>query len=231
MTLDGKIATRTGESRWITGEAARAHAHGLRRRVDGVLVGTGTAIKDDPLLLPRPSRGRVPARIILDRRGRLPLSLRFFQSPGEPLSAASPKASANQGRRICVVGPRVGPARRCELARRGIEILQVPERGGRLSIPALLAALGAAGIAQLLVEGGGEVIGAFLDAGLAQEVAVFIAPTILGGAGAPGPAMGLGTASLADGLRIEAPAVRRIGGDLLIEGRLIRQRPRPGRNS
>jgi diaminohydroxyphosphoribosylaminopyrimidine deaminase/5-amino-6-(5-phosphoribosylamino)uracil reductase len=212
MTLDGKIGSRTGESKWITGPRARAHAHRLRRRACAVLAGTTTLLRDDPLLLPRPARGRLPARVILDRRGRLPLSLRLL----------APRA---EGRRIYVVSPRAPARRVIEARRRGLEVLAVPVRGDRLHLGALLDRLGRSGIAQLLVEGGGELIGGFLDLGLAQEVAAFVAPVLLGGKEAPGPAAGKGIARLEKALRLEEVKARRLGGDILIEG-FIPSRPR-----
>jgi diaminohydroxyphosphoribosylaminopyrimidine deaminase/5-amino-6-(5-phosphoribosylamino)uracil reductase len=207
MSLDGKIATRTGESRWITGPQARAHAHRLRRRVCAVMAGTTTLRRDDPLLLPRPARGRLPARVVLDRAGRLPLSLRILSPSGE-------------GRRIYVASPRASLRRLREVRGRGLEVLVVPERLGRLSLPDLLLGLGALGVSELLVEGGGALIGAFLDAGLAQEVAAFVAPVIVGGKDAPTPAQGRGLARIAGALRLADPAVRRLGRDVVIEGRL-----------
>jgi diaminohydroxyphosphoribosylaminopyrimidine deaminase / 5-amino-6-(5-phosphoribosylamino)uracil reductase len=209
MTLDGKIATRTGESRWITGRPARERAHQLRRRADAVLAGTETFRRDDPLLLPRPPRGRIPARVILDRRGRLPWSLKAL-SPSPP----------EGGRRIYVVSPRCPPNRRREVQRRGLEVIEAPEAHDRLSLPAVLDALGRMGICQLLVEGGGMLIGDLLSRRLAQEVAVFVAPVLFGGQEAPGPAGGRGIGRLADALELEAPVVRRLGRDVLIQGRI-----------
>ncbi len=208
MSLDGKIATSRGESRWITGPRAREYAHRLRRRVDAVLVGTNTARADDPSLLPRPDRGRRPIRIVLDRTGRLPLALQFF-APGR-----------GRGSRLYVVSSRVGSLRLARVAGRGVEVLVLPERRGRLDLARLLEVLGKRGISQLLVEGGGELLGAFLDRGLVQEVAAFVAPVIIGGDGAPGPAGGAGTATLAGALRLREPRIRRLGTDILIEGRV-----------
>ena len=209
MTLDGKIATRTGESRWITGQKARERAHQLRRRADGVLAGTETFRRDDPLLLPRPSRGRIPARVVLDRRGRLPWSLKA-------LSPSSPES----GRRIYVVSPRCPRRRRLEVQRRGLEVIEAPEVHGRLSLPAVLDALGRAGICQLLVEGGGKLIGDLVTRRLAQEAAVFVAPVIFGGQEAPGPAADRGIGRIAEALELESPVIRRLGRDVMIEGRI-----------
>ncbi len=221
MTLDGKIATRKRESRWITGKTSRALVQELRRRVDGVMVGTETLRQDNSLLLPRPERGRVPARIILDRRGRLPLSLNILKPEATRRSLSGKKTGrSGKGRRIYAVSIQASAQRRQEVRARGLEVLVVRATGGRLSLPSLLDALGASGISQLLVEGGGELIGSFLDAGLAQEAYVFMAPVIFGGREAPGPAGGRGIGPIADALRLESPEVQRLGADVLIHGRI-----------
>lgn len=211
MTADGKIATRTGESRWISGARSRSLAQGLRRRVDAILVGTGTLLRDDPVLLPRPPKGRAPLRLILDRRGTAPLDLRIF----------APVTGVQAGPRLYVTAQRAGTRRLEELARRGIDTLILPEWRGRLDLAALLDHLGGRGVSQLLVEGGEELHGAFLDARLAQEVVAFIAPRLLGGAEAPGPIGGRGLGRLAEALPLTAPRWRRLGGDQCLEARLI----------
>jgi diaminohydroxyphosphoribosylaminopyrimidine deaminase/5-amino-6-(5-phosphoribosylamino)uracil reductase len=213
MTLDGKTATRARESKWITGEGARAHAHALRRRVDAVLVGTETVIEDDPSLTPRPPRGREPLRVILDRLGRVPLERRLLSLAG-----------GGPGPRLCVLGPRAPARRRRILEARGVSVLVIPEYGAGLDLQALFRELGGMGISQVLVEGGSSILGSCLDQGLAHEVAAFVAPRILGGAIAPGAVGGLGLAPLEEALRLERPRLRRLGDDLLVEGRLA-----PGR--
>jgi len=213
MSLDGKIATAGGESRWITSPAARARGHAMRRRVDAVLIGTRTARVDDPLLSPRPARGRAPARVVLDRRGTLPLALRLF-------AADSPAGGA--GARICVTA-RASAHRRRELARRGVEVLEIAERQGRLDLEELLGALGERGISQLLVEGGGEIVGGFVAARLVDEVLAFVAPRVLGGRAAPGAVAGEGVERLADALRLERVRCESVGADLLVSGTVARR--------
>ncbi|MCZ6795686.1 MAG: bifunctional diaminohydroxyphosphoribosylaminopyrimidine deaminase/5-amino-6-(5-phosphoribosylamino)uracil reductase RibD [Planctomycetota bacterium] len=209
MSLDGKIATAEGKSRWISGREARAHAHGLRRRADAVLVGTETALRDDPLLTPRPSRGRRPWRVVLDRRARLPLGLRFFRPEG-----------TRNGPRLYVTSRRLGAGRRRQVERRGLEVLVVRERGGGLDLEALLDELGSRGISQLLVEGGGRLAASFLALGLVQEVAAYVAPRLLGGAGAPSPVGGVGLGPLGECPALRVLEERRLGRDRLIRGRI-----------
>jgi len=223
MTLDGKIATRSGQSRWITGDAARARVHQLRRRVDAVLVGTRTLLKDNSLLLPRPSLGRVPFRIVLDRRGRLPLSLKILQD-GSPDSGAGGSAAREsrlaRERRIYVVSRRVTARRKRLAEERGLQVLVVPEGRGGLSLSRVLQGLGSRGISQVLVEGGGELAGSLLDSHLAQEAYIFVAPLMFGGLNAPGPAGGRGFGRILEALRLDSPAMERLGRDVLIHGRL-----------
>lgn len=210
MTLDGKTATVSGESRWITGEPARAHAHALRRRVDGILVGTDTALQDDPELTPRPARGRRPARIVLDRKARLPLHLRLLGPPDR----------AGEGARIYVTTPRCSARRRRLLESRGIEVLALssPQTAG--SLRPLLRALGRRGISQLLVEGGATLAGSLLVGHDVQEVAAYVAPRIAGGRKARGAVEGPGIPTLPEAPWLSSPQVRRLGSDILISGRL-----------
>jgi len=211
MTLDGKSATAGGESKWITGEKARAYTHRLRRRVDGVLVGTQTALQDDPILTARPSGGRKPLRIVLDRMGILPLHLRLL----------SEKDSLNLGQRVYVTSARSSRRRRQVLEDRGLQVLVVPTTRDGLDLHSVLKELGARGVCQLLVEGGPRLLGSFLAAGLAHEVAAFVAPRLLGGESARGAVEGPGLPSLLDTPWVRGPGLRRLGRDFLIEGRLV----------
>ncbi len=209
MTLDGRTAAPGGESKWITGKAARARAHALRRRVDAVLVGTGTVLKDDPLLSPRPARGRKPLRVFLDRRGLLPLHLQLLkESPGDV------------GPRLCVTSSRLPPRRAAFLRSRGVESIVVPEREGALDLEELLLELGARGVSQMLVEGGASLHGSFLRRGLAHEVAAFIAPRLLGTKGALPAIDGAGISRIADTPWLENMGIEQLGADVLISGRL-----------
>lgn len=209
MTLDGRTATASGESRWITGREARRHAHGLRRRVDAVLVGTGTLLADDPLLTPRPARGRRPLRVVLDRRGRLPLGLRLLQPGG-----------GGPGERLYVTSPRCPERRRRRVAARGLRVLVVPEWHGSIDLEALFRELGAVQVSQVLVEGGAALAGSCLERGLVQEIAVHVAPRVLGEAGARPAVEAPGPRRLADALRLESVEVTRLGRDVLVQARV-----------
>ncbi len=209
MSLDGKIATHAGESRWITGPEARQRGHILRDQVDAILVGRGTVRADNPRLTTRlegQADVRHPLRVVLDSRGRAPLQARVFDPalPGQTLVAAT-GAMAKERQRV--------------LAERDIEVLTLSaDENERISLPHLLEALGEREITSLLVEGGHTVMGSFFRAGLVDEVMAFIAPSIIGGQAAPGPVGGAGTAHLADAVTLTDLRVEHIGPDLLIAG-------------
>jgi len=214
MTLDGKIATARGDSKWITGDAARSHSQRLRRRVDAVVVGTGTLLADDPLLTPRPARGRLPARILLDRRGRLPLRLRLLSQP----------SVGGAGERIYVTSSRTSPRRLRLLELRGLHVLTVPTHRHGFQLEVLFRKLAERGISQILVEGGAALAGSCLAGGFVQEVAAYVAPRVLGGDDARGAVGGAGLA-LPDTRWLDEPTVRRLGRDILIQGRVESSRP------
>lgn len=208
-SLDGRMATAGGESQWLTGEKARLLGHGLRHRVDAILVGISTVLADDPQLnarLPR-GRGHDPIRIVLDSRLRLPLQARLLHqdSPAPTWIACTPRASEKKIR---------------DLQRQGAEILVLPEAAGRVSLPALLDLLGARQVQSLLVEGGAEVLGAFFDQKMVQRFHFFYAPKILGGVKAPGVVGGHGVSRLQDAPPVRDLTIRRVGPDLLISGYL-----------
>lgn len=207
-SLDGKIATRTGHSQWITGEVARQKGHTLRHQVDAILVGAGTAIADNPRLttrLPRPDV-RHPRRVLLDSRGRVPPEARLFQAdlPGQTIVATTEA---------------IPLARQVNLKKQGVEPLILPATpAGRVDIDALLDKLGQRQIISLLVEGGGQVLGVFFERGLVNEVWAFVAPLIIGGQDAPGPVGGAGFATLAQACRLQSPTIETVGCDFLIRG-------------
>lgn len=210
VTLDGRIATRTGDAKWITGERARREAHRLRDRSDAVLVGVGTVLADDCSLTVRHVRGRDPLRAVLDTELRTPPDARIVRQR----SAAGT---------VVFHGPRAPEARRSALAEAGVELVEVPLAGeGRLDLVAVLRELGRRDVVRLLVEGGAQVHGALLDAGLVDRVAVFVAPRIVGDAGAPPLALGGGVARIADAWRIRDPEIRRLGHDVLVCGDLTK---------
>jgi len=202
ITLDGKIATTSGDSRWVTGAAARREVHRLRDQVDAVLIGAGTARADDPRLTARlPGGGRDPLRVVLDSRLQLPASLRMFtvDSPAPALVATI--APLGEGRQ------RGGG---------GVEVVRCRARGGRVDLEDLLHRLATRGVAHLLVEGGAEVHAAFLAARLVDRVLLHMAPKILGGGkdwlGGAGPPR------MADALSLRGLTVRRLGDDLILSG-------------
>ena len=196
-TLDGRIATSTGESRWISSPESRALVHAWRAEFDAVAVGSGTALADDPELLPRdvdPPPERPPLRVVFDRRGRLGAGSRLAQS-----AASSPVV------RIAPAGAPAPPA--------GVEPLAAATLADALQV------LGGREVTSLLVEGGAELAAALLDAGLVDALALFLAPKLIGGDGRPllGP---LGVTALADAPQLLGTSVREVGPDVLVEGLL-----------
>lgn len=209
MSLDGRIASRTGDSRWISSEASRSLAHGIRDRVDAIVVGTGTVIRDDPSLTCRLRGGRTPLRVILDRRLRVPLGRKVFQTRRE-------------GPIIIIVTSRARLPRawRARVSEMGIEVVSVKTSGNGLSLRDLLRKLGARGVQHLLVEGGESLLGSFFDEGLVDRVVVFVAPKVIGGAASPGPVGGGGIAKVADALTFKRLDWKRSGSDWVFEGDL-----------
>lgn len=206
-SLDGKIATRTGDARWITGEKARALGHRLRHQVDAILVGLGTVRADDPRLTTRLPRGKDAIRVILDSRLRLPLEAQVLtQKSSAPTWVACTPAAPPENIRA--------------LEERGAEVLIVPGEGDRVDLPGLLQILGQRQVQSLLVEGGAEVHGAFFDQGLVDKFYFFYAPKIIGGRRASGVLGGQGAARVQDALLARDLTIRRLGSDLLISGYL-----------
>jgi len=221
MTLDGKIATAGGESKWITGASARRYAHVLRRRVDAVVVGTGTVRHDNPELLPRPARGRLPFRIVLDRQARLPLDLTLLARPiAKGAGPTDGTVTPGVGQTIYVTTRACGVRRRSILEARGAAVVVVPAPRQRFAIMKLLERLSGLGISQLLLEGGGRLAAAFVEVGAVDEVAAFIAPRLLGGADAKTPVDGRGTLALDATPWLVGARCRRLGEDFLVEGRV-----------
>jgi diaminohydroxyphosphoribosylaminopyrimidine deaminase/5-amino-6-(5-phosphoribosylamino)uracil reductase len=212
-TLDGKIADVHGASRWITGERARERAHRLRSESDAVVVGITTVLRDDPQLTVRLDRPwpREPYRVVLDSMARTPPAARLIQ-------VADPR------RVLVVVGEQAPDDRPARLAAAGVTVLRCPTRRGRVDLVAFLTELHAREIRGLLVEGGGEVHAAFIEAGLVDRVALFIAPLLIGGRTAPTVAGGVGR-ELKSALRLGALTATPLGDDLLIEADVLREVP------
>ncbi len=169
-SLDGRIADATGASKWISGPAARERVQALRREADAILVGTGTLRRDDPSLLPRPAHGRAPTRVLPDRQGRLPLSLRVF-TDGAPS--------------LVLLGPEAPSARRRALDARGIGWIDVPAPRGQIDWARALRLLAGRGLNHILCEGGGQLAAALLRRDLVRELHWVIAPKLLGEKGSP----------------------------------------------
>lgn len=210
MTLDGKIATRTGHSRWVSGPESRQDVHIRRDHSDAILAGIGTLLADDPQLttrLPDDLAGyggpHHPLRVVLDSQARTPVTARMLASetPGDTIIFASEQAP---------------PERVAALRGAGAEVVVFQQ----VSAGAVLQCLGERGINDLLIEGGGTVLGAFFDAGLVDRVCVYVAPTIVGGAGAASPVGGEGAATMPAAWRIVDRTVTTLGEDLLIQGRV-----------
>ncbi len=206
ITLDGRIATRTGDSRWVSGEAARRWVHRLRDRVDAVLVGAGTARADDPRLTTRlpGGRGRDPIRVVLDTDLTLPARLALM-NPRSPAPTVVAHASTRTRR-----------------VRAGVELLRCRRGKGGVDLRDLLEKLAARGVTHLLVEGGARVHARFLEDGLVDRVALFVAPKLLGADGVPLLAS-RGPARMADALRLDEVQVEKVGEDLLVLGRPVRR--------
>lgn len=204
MTADGKIATRTGESRWVTGEAARRRVQKDRNRYTGIMVGVGTVLADDPLLTCRISGGRNPVRIVCDTRLRTPADSRIVKTAGEVRTILA----------TCVADP----ARQEPFRTAGCELIVLPEGpDGHLELPALMAELGRREIDGILLEGGGSLNWSALRAGIVRRVQAYVAPKLFGGAEAKSPVEGPGVSVPGDAFLLEAPDVTKIGKDLLLE--------------
>ncbi|HEY3064608.1 MAG TPA: bifunctional diaminohydroxyphosphoribosylaminopyrimidine deaminase/5-amino-6-(5-phosphoribosylamino)uracil reductase RibD [Methylomirabilota bacterium] len=206
LTLDGKIADGRGGSRWITGDLARREAHRLRSEADAIVVGIGTVLQDDPQLTVRLDRPwpREPYRIVLDSTARTPPDARVIHA-GTPARA------------LIAVGESAPAAQRERLQAAGATVVQCPTRDGRVDVVGLLLHLFAQDVRAVLVEGGAAVHGAFLDAGVVDRVAFFIAPLLLGGRQAPSAVAGAGR-DLKGAVRLHEVTMRTFGDDVLVEG-------------
>lgn len=204
MTLDGKIATRTGASKWITGEQARNRVHADRHRYRAILVGVGTVLADDPQLTCRIEGGRDPIRVVCDTHLRTPLSAQVVRTAREtPTILATCCDDA---------------ARRAAYEAAGCQVLVLPAQDGKVSLPALMERLGQMEIDSVLLEGGASMHGAALESGIVSRVQAYIAPKLFGGTDAPSPVGGLGAALPAEAVHLKNPTVTPLGDDILIEG-------------
>jgi GTP cyclohydrolase II len=205
QTLDGRIATATGDSKWISGEEERRVSHALRSACDAILVGVQTVLSDDPQLTVRMVEGPSPTRVILDSELRIPAGARVLEEDAQTIVVTTDRAPA---------------ARRLELRNRGVGVLVVPAGPGGVDVAAALRELRENGVRSLLVEGGASVITSLLAAGLADRLVVGLAPTVIGsGLGSIGD---LNVLRVRDGLRLENREIHVAGDDIVIAGDLVR---------
>jgi diaminohydroxyphosphoribosylaminopyrimidine deaminase/5-amino-6-(5-phosphoribosylamino)uracil reductase len=208
MTLDGKVATRSGDSKWISGEESRRRAHYWRAECDAVAVGIGTALTDDPRLTARVEGAfRQPRRVVFDSLGRLPLGAQLVR----------------EARRVplTVVVSRAAPRSATDaLETHGVDVIVATGENEPARICSGLDQLGAAGVGSILLEGGPHLAGAFLDAGEIDEIRLFLAPLILGGRTARDPIEGEGSESIADAVRASRLSCEQVGEDLLVSAQI-----------
>jgi diaminohydroxyphosphoribosylaminopyrimidine deaminase/5-amino-6-(5-phosphoribosylamino)uracil reductase len=209
MSLDGKIATQNGDSKWITGEESRNFVHYLRHIVDAVMVGANTVLADDPQLSARGCSGKggkiklQPLKVIVDGKGRTPLSARVFEKPGKTLVAVAQPLSAKTADGF---------------RKTGAEILELPAEKGLIDLEELLRLLGKREVTSILVEGGSGLFGSLFDQGLVDKVLAFISPMVIGGDGAKNVVGGNGVNTVAEALRLSRVKIVEFGGDILISG-------------
>ncbi len=204
MTMDGKIAAYTGQSKWITGEEARAFVQKLRHRYTGIMAGAGTVLADDPRLTCRIPGARQPARIICDTRLRIPSDANVVETAKEiPTILATCQADPD----------RIRP-----FEEKGCQVLTLPEEDGHVDLRALMRELGKRQIDSILLEGGGTLNWSALRSGIVQKVYCFTAPKLFGGADAGTPVEGRGVASPGEAFPLTHLKVTQVGEDLLIEG-------------
>ena len=209
VSLDGKIATKSGDSKWISGNEARKYVHYLRYTADAVMAGVNTVLVDDPYLTARCGGGRggtarkQPLRVIVDGRGRTPLTARVLSEPGKTLLA---------------LGRLAMPEEKTAFAQVGAELLELPSEEGLVDLKRLLKALGEREITSVLVEGGGILLGSLFDYGLVDKVVAFIAPIIIGGKEAKTAVSGKGVSKVVDSVKLERIKVEKFGEDLMVSG-------------
>jgi diaminohydroxyphosphoribosylaminopyrimidine deaminase/5-amino-6-(5-phosphoribosylamino)uracil reductase len=208
MTLDGKVATRSGDSKWISGEDSRFRAHHWRAECDGVAVGIGTALADDPLLTARVHGvKRQPRRILFDSLARLPLSAQLVRdAPRIPLTVVVSRAAPRSATDALVI--------------HGAEVVVATGENEPARVRSALDQLGSGEVTSILLEGGPHLAGAFLDAGEIDEIRLFLAPIVLGGRTARDPLEGEGVEMIADAARAMTLECERVGQELLVSARL-----------
>jgi diaminohydroxyphosphoribosylaminopyrimidine deaminase / 5-amino-6-(5-phosphoribosylamino)uracil reductase len=211
-SLDGKIAARDGSSTWISGEAAREDVHRLRAASDVIVVGSGTALSDNPSLTVRLAgyRGRAPLRVVLDGRGRLPAVGHLFDGQAPTLIGTTDASPADAQR---------------EWERAGAEVIVLPSSlDGGVALPALLETLGKRDAQNVLIEGGATLAWGAVEAGMVDRLVLYVAPKLVGGVDAPGVLAGEGVASIADAIPLRIRSIEPVGDDLKVVADVHRDR-------
>ena len=207
QSIDGRVATRSGESKWITSEKARKLGHKLRSQVDAILVGSGTVLADDPTLNCRLRGGSDPLRVILDTDAKISLKSKVVQ-----ITTSSPAGT------LVVVGKEASAKKQNALRKKGVEVLCCKTKNGRIHLPSLLSELGKRNVFSILVEGGPTVLGSFFDERLVNKVHAFVAPMVIGGGDSLSSVGGIGSSKLMDAARLQSVTSVQVGDDFLITG-------------
>ncbi|MFP3974998.1 MAG: bifunctional diaminohydroxyphosphoribosylaminopyrimidine deaminase/5-amino-6-(5-phosphoribosylamino)uracil reductase RibD [Dehalococcoidia bacterium] len=204
MSLDGKIATRNFDSKWISNESSRERVHQLRTITNAIMVGSNTVVRDDPQLTARTDHGEhYPLRIIVDSSGQTPPQAQVFKEPGKTLIATTTE---------------IDSTREQQYLEAGVEVTKLPSRNDMVDLAALFKALGERDIVSVLVEGGGQLLGSLFDLGLVDKVLIFIAPIIIGGEEAINPVAGEGVNLVAEAWRLTQVEVEQLEDDIMVSG-------------
>ena len=204
QSLDGKIAARTGDSRWISSGESRRYVHGLRGKSDAVMVGLNTVLKDDPLLTNRSGAGKRPVRVVVDSALKTPLNAKLVKTSRHvPL--------------IIATTPRSSEKKKAALTDKGAEVITVRSKNGRVDLRAVLRLLGQRGFTHIMAEGGGELVAGLTESRLADRFLFFIAPKLVGGRAAPTSVEGAGISKIEDALVMSSVTIKRFGSDILVE--------------
>lgn len=222
MTLDGKIAAYTGDSKWVTNDESRKMVHELRSEFSGVIVGIGTVLADDPMLNVRlDGNPHQPIRIVVDSNLRIPVDSQLVKTAKEYRTIiATQKPHAEIAENAEIDDHKLLARKRANLAELGMGIIECQSINNHVDINDLMTKLGAMGIDSLLLEGGGTINAAFLEAGCVDEVWAFIAPKIIGGEGAKTPVSGKGIEKMSDAIQLQNIDIQNINGDILIKGKI-----------
>ncbi|MGN0165173.1 MAG: bifunctional diaminohydroxyphosphoribosylaminopyrimidine deaminase/5-amino-6-(5-phosphoribosylamino)uracil reductase RibD [Lachnospiraceae bacterium] len=213
MTCDGKIATKTGDSKWITGEAARTEVQHMRHKYMGIMAGIGTVLADNPMLNVRIEGLKSPVRIICDSRLKIPVDCKLVETAKDyrTIVVCGLKFAENEVEYNVTLSEKIKL-----LKERGVEVISFPDKNGRVDVTCLMKWLGSQGIDSIFAEGGGTLNDALLRAGLVNRAEVFIAPKMFGGAEAKTPVEGIGIANISHAEQFELKCVKRVDEDVLL---------------